>query len=121
MKKQKQNTKKHQVRMKNLIIFLPVPPVFDIYRIVALLMNTADVLLIFLLFQIFCICDLQVVWVTATLPYIVITILLIRGATLPGSADGIKYYLTPDFARLKTPEVSLIIRGHFVIRIHHNY
>ena len=51
---------------------------------------------------------LQVVWVTATLPYIVITILLIRGATLPGSAQGIKYYLTPDFTRLKTPEVSLL-------------
>ncbi|XP_072029633.1 sodium-dependent noradrenaline transporter-like [Amphiura filiformis] len=47
----------------------------------------------------------KVVWVTATLPYIVITILLIRGATLPGSAQGIKYYLTPDFTRLQTPQV----------------
>ncbi|XP_077983175.1 sodium-dependent noradrenaline transporter-like [Glandiceps talaboti] len=47
----------------------------------------------------------KVVYVTATMPYIVVTILLIRGATLPGSLDGIKYYLTPDFKMLLKPEV----------------
>ncbi|XP_002736305.1 sodium-dependent noradrenaline transporter-like, partial [Saccoglossus kowalevskii] len=42
----------------------------------------------------------KVVWFTATMPYIILVILLIRGSTLPGSLDGIKYYLTPDFSRL---------------------
>jgi SNF family Na+-dependent transporter len=34
------------------------------------------------------------------MPYVVLTILLIRGITLPGAAKGIEYYLTPKFDRL---------------------
>ncbi|XP_013379913.2 sodium-dependent proline transporter [Lingula anatina] len=41
-----------------------------------------------------------IVYVTATTPYIFLTILLIRGATLEGSLEGVKYYLTPDFSKL---------------------
>uniref|UniRef100_A0A915E3X0 Sodium-dependent serotonin transporter n=1 Tax=Ditylenchus dipsaci TaxID=166011 RepID=A0A915E3X0_9BILA len=47
----------------------------------------------------------KVVWVTATAPYIVLTILLIRGLTLPGAGKGISYYLTPDFDKLWEPTV----------------
>ncbi|KAL8568605.1 hypothetical protein ACOMHN_006271 [Nucella lapillus] len=42
----------------------------------------------------------KVVYVTATAPYILLTVLLIRGATLPGAVDGIIFYLRPDFSRL---------------------
>jgi len=42
----------------------------------------------------------KVVYVTATFPYIFLTALLIRGAMLPGSLDGVKWYITPDFDRL---------------------
>ena len=48
----------------------------------------------------------QAVWITATLPYIVLFILLIRGVTLPGSYEGIKYYLTPRWEMLLTSKVS---------------
>jgi SNF family Na+-dependent transporter len=39
---------------------------------------------------------LQVMYVTATFPYVVTTIYLIRGVTLPGAAEGIAYMLTPN-------------------------
>uniref|UniRef100_A0A8C5ENW8 Transporter n=1 Tax=Gouania willdenowi TaxID=441366 RepID=A0A8C5ENW8_GOUWI len=42
----------------------------------------------------------KVVWVTATMPYVVLTVLLLRGVTLPGAIDGIKAYLSVDFLRL---------------------
>ena len=53
---------------------------------------------------------LQVVWFTARwygslFPYVVLFILMIRGATLPGAADGVKYYLTPNFTRLASSQV----------------
>ena len=42
----------------------------------------------------------QIVYVTATFPYIIIIIILIRGITLPGAIiNGIKYYLLPDFQK----------------------
>lgn len=44
---------------------------------------------------------LQVVWFTALFPYVVLFILLVRGITLPGSAEGIRYYLSPNFEALK--------------------
>lgn len=34
-------------------------------------------------------------------------VLLIRGVTLPGASQGIKFYLYPDLDRLKDPEVSV--------------
>ncbi|KAM8974922.1 sodium-dependent serotonin transporter [Pelodytes ibericus] len=47
----------------------------------------------------------KVVWVTATFPYIVLTLLLIRGATLPGAWRGVIFYLKPSWEKLLTTEV----------------
>ena len=47
----------------------------------------------------------QVVYITATMPYVVLFVLLIRGVTLPGSLNGIKAYLHIDFQRLNNLEV----------------
>ena len=47
----------------------------------------------------------QVVYFTATFPYVMLTILLIRGLTLPGAVDGVMYYLKPDFEKLKDVKV----------------
>uniref|UniRef100_A0A672QDG4 Transporter n=1 Tax=Sinocyclocheilus grahami TaxID=75366 RepID=A0A672QDG4_SINGR len=49
----------------------------------------------------------KVVWVTATFPYLVLLILLIRGATLPGAWRGVVFYLKPDWRKLLTTSVWL--------------
>lgn len=48
----------------------------------------------------------QVVYFTATFPYLMLVVLLIRGVTLPGAAQGIQFYLYPNLTRLWDPQVS---------------
>lgn len=50
----------------------------------------------------------KVVWVTALAPYVVLFFLLIRGVTLPGAGEGIRYYLTPQWHKLKNSRVRSI-------------
>ncbi|KAI3360939.1 hypothetical protein L3Q82_013151 [Scortum barcoo] len=45
----------------------------------------------------------KAVYVTSTLPYVVLTIFLIRGLTLKGSVNGIKFLFTPDLTELAKP------------------
>lgn len=52
----------------------------------------------------------QVVYFTALFPYVLLIVLLIRGLTLDGAADGIAYYLSPKMDRLADSGVS--ITGH---------
>lgn len=47
----------------------------------------------------------KVVWVTALAPYVVLIILLFRGISLPGADVGIRYYLTPEWEKLKNTKV----------------
>ncbi|XP_064486712.1 sodium-dependent proline transporter-like [Ornithodoros turicata] len=42
----------------------------------------------------------KVVYFTATFPYVVLTILLVKGVTLSGASEGIQYFLVPDFSML---------------------
>ncbi|XP_065202234.1 sodium-dependent serotonin transporter-like [Planococcus citri] len=47
----------------------------------------------------------KAVWITALAPYFVLFILLIRGISLPGAGEGIKYYLTPEWHKLANSKV----------------
>ncbi|XP_030007788.1 sodium- and chloride-dependent GABA transporter 2-like [Sphaeramia orbicularis] len=47
----------------------------------------------------------KVVYFTATFPYAMLLILLIRGLSLPGASEGLLFYLLPDIARLIDPQV----------------
>ena len=42
----------------------------------------------------------QVAYFTALFPYVVLLALLIKGLTLPGSYDGIKFFFTPQWHEL---------------------
>ncbi|KAM9496800.1 inactive sodium-dependent neutral amino acid transporter B(0)AT3 [Clarias gariepinus] len=49
----------------------------------------------------------KAVYVTATFPYLVLTIFLIQALTLPGATDGLEYLFTPDWQVLLNPQVWL--------------
>lgn len=53
----------------------------------------------------------KVVYFTATFPYVVLFILLIRGATLEGAAKGVEFYLKPNMTRLSDPQVWVSAAG----------
>ncbi|XP_054674229.1 sodium-dependent neutral amino acid transporter B(0)AT3-like isoform X2 [Grus americana] len=49
----------------------------------------------------------KAIYVTALFPYLVLTIFLIHGLTLPGASDGLAYLFTPNLNTLKNPRVWL--------------
>lgn len=50
---------------------------------------------------------LQVVYFTALFPYVLLTVLLVRGITLPGAGEGIKFYISPNLSRLQDSGVRM--------------
>ncbi|MDI6788696.1 MAG: sodium-dependent transporter [Planctomycetota bacterium] len=59
----------------------------------------------------------KVVYVTVLLPWLILIIFVIRGVTLPGAFEGLKYYLTPDFSRLLEPKVWIAAYGQVFFSI----
>ena len=47
----------------------------------------------------------KVVYITATLPILLLIIFAIRGATLPGAADGLKFFFLPNWSKVWDPKV----------------
>ncbi len=53
----------------------------------------------------------KIVYFTVIIPWLIIVVMVIRGLTLPGAMEGIKFYLTPDFSVLLKPKVWLAAYG----------
>ncbi|XP_069107592.1 sodium- and chloride-dependent glycine transporter 1-like [Argopecten irradians] len=47
----------------------------------------------------------KVVYFSAIFPYVLLTVLLVRGLTLDGYYDGIMFYITPDWDKVADPNV----------------
>ncbi|KAH3823019.1 sodium- and chloride-dependent neutral and basic amino acid transporter B(0+)-like [Dreissena polymorpha] len=47
----------------------------------------------------------KVVYFTATFPYVILIILLIRGCLLDGAIDGVKYFIVPEWEKLASLDV----------------
>lgn len=47
----------------------------------------------------------KVAYVTATVPYVFLTMLFVRALLLPGASDGVLFYVKPDFSQLLNPRV----------------
>jgi NSS family neurotransmitter:Na+ symporter len=53
----------------------------------------------------------QIVLITVPLPVLLLVVFVIRGVTLPGAAEGLDFYLSPDFSKLLEPKVWLAAYG----------
>jgi len=53
----------------------------------------------------------KVVMITVPLPVLLLVLIAIKSFTLPGAWEGIKYYITPNFAALANPQVWLAAYG----------
>jgi NSS family neurotransmitter:Na+ symporter len=53
----------------------------------------------------------KIVYFTVIIPWLIILVMVVRGLTLPGAIEGIKFYLTPDFSALLKPKVWLAAYG----------
>lgn len=47
----------------------------------------------------------KMVWVTCTLPYFILTVLLIKGLTLPGMEKGLAMLFVPDWSKVAEPGI----------------
>ena len=47
----------------------------------------------------------QASYFVSIFPYILLTAMLVRGATLEGATEGIDFYINPDFSRLSDLKV----------------
>lgn len=53
----------------------------------------------------------KVVYLTVFVPWLLLIIFVVRGVTLPGAMDGLRFYLQPHFEKLMDPQVWVTAYG----------
>ena len=59
----------------------------------------------------------KVVYFTSTLPFLLLTVFLIRSLTLPGAAEGMQFLFFPEFHRLLDPQVWISAASEVRVRV----
>lgn len=54
-------------------------------------------------------------YVAATVPYLILIAMLVRGLLLPGAVEGIKYYSIPQWTKLMDAKVSCVSGTTFAV------
>ncbi len=49
--------------------------------------------------------NFQVVYFTATVPYLLLSVFLVRSVTLPGAWEGLRFFLEPRWDKMAEPKV----------------
>lgn len=57
---------------------------------------------------------LQVVYVTATVPFVFLGIMFVRGVTLDGAAEGMMAFISPDFEKLLSFQVTFNCKNNLI-------
>ena len=56
-------------------------------------------------------------YVTATVPFVFLGIMFVRGVTLDGAAEGMREFVTPDFGKLLTFQVPITFKELFNLKL----
>ena len=59
----------------------------------------------------------KVIYFTTLAPYVVLAIFIVRGLSLPGAWDGVQFFITPDFEKIKQAKLWYTAAGQLFFSV----